>query len=79
MKRKNYLEFVPLIPEHGTNPREYAVKNKRKKEFLGIIEKDRYWVFIPRSGERMEILLSWECLDQISEFLKELESKEKSC
>ena len=76
-KRKNYLEFIPLPPEQGINPQEYAVKNKRGY-LLGIIEKDKYWVFIPRKGEDLEVLLSWECLDQISEFLKELESKEKT-
>ena len=74
-KRKNYLEFIPLT--EGIS-KEWAVRGVDHKRLLGKIEKDKYWVFIPRGGERIEILLSWECLDQIAEFLKELESKEKN-
>lgn len=67
-----YLKFI----EFSTY---FSIINRRKHKIgdLEYCKKRKYWVFVPHlklldDGDYEMADLSWECLDEISEFIKRL-------
>ncbi len=77
VKETKYMYFKLIEKKPKTN--KYLVCNKKTDDELGTIEWYSYWrqyIFEP-SWERQSCVFNHTCLNEIAEFLKELNIKHK--